>query len=589
MARLDPGDRPVARGSDDGSEATVYADRARRLGLPFVAVAHLPRGSTADLAAIREAAFAKAPGEGPAFIAPAESAMEVTAGWLARYPSIRPRLSVATPTAIRAALIEAGGPRLVANAVGRLSSLYPDLSAARRATTAQVAAGLLLVAGIGAALYLDWAVTLACVSLIGALFFFGVTVLRFVAAGFTARRNLAEEGPPDIEPLALPVYTILVPLLDEAHIVADLVAALDRIEWPRDRLDIKLIVEAPDRATTDAAQAAATGPPYEVIVVPDAAPRTKPKALSFALPLSRGDYVTVYDAEDRPHPRQLLEAFSVFARSPPELACLQSPIVIDNGSAGWFARQFTIEYASVFDGLLPTLAAHGMPLPLGGTSNHFRREALEAVGGWDPFNVTEDADLGLRLARFGYRSGTIDLPTEEEAPAALKPWLNQRTRWFKGWLQTWLVHMRHPIRLAREIGWRGLLGFSLTGTGLIVSAIIHPIWLFTLVAVLTYPLGLWGDGSILASSVIGLNLFNLGAAHWAMVALARRSLALRDRRREARALVWLIPYWLLMSVASYRALWELIVSPHQWRKTPHSGRRRPAGPATGRRTARTPR
>jgi cellulose synthase/poly-beta-1,6-N-acetylglucosamine synthase-like glycosyltransferase len=574
LARRDPWDRPVARGSDDGSEAMVYADRARRLGLPFVAVVHLPRGSIADLAAIREGTFAKAPGEGPAFIAPAESAMDVTAGWLVRYPAVRPRLSVATPSAIRAALIEASGARLIASAVGRLSSLYPDLSAARRITVGQVAAGLLLVAAIGAALYLDWAVTLASISLVGALFFFGVTVLRFVAAAFTARRTLADESVPDVEAEGLPVYSILVPLLDEAHIVPDLVAALDRIEWPRDRLDIKLIVEAPDRATTEAAQAAVTGPPYEVIVVPDAAPRTKPKALAFALPLSRGDYITVYDAEDRPHPRQLLEAFSVFVRSPPELACLQSPIVVDNSNAGWFARQFAIEYSTLFDGLLPTLAAHGMPLPLGGTSNHFRREALETVGGWDPFNVTEDADLGLRLARFGYRSATIDLPTEEEAPAALNPWLNQRTRWFKGWMQTWLVHMRHPVRLAREIGWRGLLGFSLTGTGLIISAIIHPIWLLTLVAVFTYPLGLWGDGSILASSVIGLNLFNLGAAHWAMIALARRSLTLRGRRRETRALIGLVPYWLLMSVASYRALWELVASPHQWRKTPHRGRRR---------------
>src|SRR5262249_20487325 len=155
--------------------------------------------------------------------------------------------------------------------------------------------------------------------------------------------------------------------------------------------------------------------------------------------------------------------------------------------------------------------------PLGGTSNHFRRDMLEEVGGWDPYNVTEDADLGLRLARFGYRTRTIDLPTLEEAPPTLRVWVNQRTRWFKGWLQTWLVHARRPILAARELGWRGMIGFNLTATGLLVSAVIHPVYLATLVIAAVNPLRLWGDGGILASSVIGLNLFNLFAGYASVV------------------------------------------------------------------------
>ena len=145
--------------------------------------------------------------------------------------------------------------------------------------------------------------------------------------------------------------------------------------------------------------------------------------------------MTVYDAEDRPHPRQLREAFARFQRLPHEVVCLQAALVIDNKRPNWLSRSFAIEYAALFDALLPTLAAFGMPLPLGGTSNHFRRAALERAGGWDPFNVTEDADLGIRLARLGYRCATLDLPTLEDAPTSLRTWTKQRTRWFKGWMR----------------------------------------------------------------------------------------------------------------------------------------------------------
>jgi cellulose synthase/poly-beta-1,6-N-acetylglucosamine synthase-like glycosyltransferase len=206
-------------------------------------------------------------------------------------------------------------------------------------------------------------------------------------------------------------------------------------DWPRDRLDIKLVLEAGDRATVAAIRRRVASASYEIVIVPPIGPRTKPKALSYALAFARGEFVTVYDAEDRPHPLQLREAHAAFCRAGRDLACLQSSLVIDNGETSWLARLFTIEYAALFDGLLPALAKLGMPLPLGGTSNHFRRAALEAVGGWDPFNVTEDADLGIRLARFGYRAATIALPTLEEAPADLGPWIRQRTRWFKGWMR----------------------------------------------------------------------------------------------------------------------------------------------------------
>ena len=554
-----------------------YAVRARRLGLPFVPEVQLDAGSRADVDAIKRGEFAKSPGsDGAAFIAPSEASMPDVLHWLAAHPGARRQLSVTTPTALREGLMQAGSRGFVEAAVQRLATRFPDLSARRIVTLAQVATGVVAVAGVAAALYVWPLPTLIAINLIGAFFFFGVSVLRFIAAGFAARRDLAkevEDANGDDEEGDLPTYTILVPLLNEAALVEELVVALDGLDWPRDRLDIKLIVEADDAATLAAAHAVAGRPPYEVVVVPPAAPRTKPKALAYALPFARGDYVTVYDAEDHPHPRQLREAHAVFARSEPDLACLQAPLLVDNGSASLLARLFAIEYAALFDGLLPTLAALGMPLPLGGTSNHFRRDVLEEVGGWDPYNVTEDADMGVRLARFGYRTATITLPTFEEAPATLWPWIKQRTRWFKGWMQTWLVHTRRPWRLARELGWRGLLGFNLFGTGLIVSALVHPIYLVTVFAVVTDPLDLWGDGGAFASMVVGLNLFNLFAGYTAMAALGLRTLELRGRERDGRALVLLPVYWLVMSFASYRALFHLLIKPHRWEKTPHRGRR----------------
>jgi cellulose synthase/poly-beta-1,6-N-acetylglucosamine synthase-like glycosyltransferase len=559
--------------SGGDGEASVYRDRARRLGLPFAPVVRLGRGTAVDIEAVRQGTFAmSAEADRAAYVAPQEATIAKIADWLVTYRLARSRLSVATPAAIRSALIEAGAAGFVDNAIRRLARLHPHLSAAQVITTRQLAAGLVLAAGIGLAFQAVPTATLIAINLIGALFFFGVSVLRFVAAGLASGRRLVAQVFAPQEDDEVPVYTVLVPMFHEAGMVRELVAALDRIDWPRDRLDIKLIVEAADPVTAATARATADRAPYEVVVVPSLGPQTKPKALAFALPFARGEYVTVYDAEDRPHPRQLREAYAAFSRSAPDVACLQSPVVIDNREAGILARLFAVEYAALFDGLLPALAELGLPLPLGGTSNHFRRAALDAVGGWDPFNVTEDADIGLRLARFGYRVATLDLPTLEEAPAALVPWFRQRTRWFKGWMQTWLVHMRQPMRLVAELGWRGFLGFNLIATGIIVSALIHPVYLATLIAMATNPLRLWGDGGLFACSVIGVNLFNLFAGYLAASVLAMRALALRGQAAEARVLILLPVYWLLMSLASYRALLQLAMRPHHWEKTPHRGR-----------------
>ncbi len=573
VARLLAPGREEAEPRVLGDERSVYAARARRLGLPFTTrfVLAPQAGASINADAVRRGTIAAfAGGERHAFVAPDEEMMPEIRHWLGRFRSARPHLVITTPSAIRRALMRAGAHHFLRGAISHLSNRYPHLSARWTATTGQIVFGTFLLAGTVAALHAAPGDTLMALNFAASLFFLGVTLLRFIAAAIVADRRPRDRPEATETPEEnLPVYTVLVPLYREAHMVRQLVAALDRLDWPRERLDIKLIVEADDRPTRHAAEALAMAPPYEVVEVPAAAPRTKPKALTFALQFARGNFVVVYDAEDRPHPGQLREAFAAFSNGPPELACLQSPIAIDNGGASMLSRLFALEYSTLFDGLLPALAHLDLPLPLGGTSNHFRRAALEAIGGWDPFNVTEDADVGLRLARFGYRARTLDLQTFEEAPTVMISWLRQRTRWFKGWLQTWLVHSRRPLMLLRQVGLRGFVTFNLSSIGMIISAIIHPVYLATLVLAISDPLALWGDRSVAAAVILGLDLFNLCAGYVAVAMLAERTLTMRGREAEVAGIVWLPVYWLLMSVAGCRALFQLVSRPHHWEKTPH--------------------
>ncbi len=507
-------------------------------------------------------------------LAPTPAEGERLAAVLERRPELAAVLTMTLPAVIRHCLTEAAAPRLVEHAVNWLDRHRPEFSARRLLTWGQAFAGIVLVLLVALTGWLGGWIALAGFNLVASLFFLALVLLRLLAVSVVRERSHHAPPPLDVDWETLPVYSVLVPLYDEAHMVPALAEALGRLDWPKDRLDIKFIVEACDHTTRLAIERLALRAPFEMLVVPDRMPRTKPKALSFALPLARGRFVTVYDAEDRPDPGQLLEAYLAFAAGDERLACVQAPLLIDNGDTNVLTAFFAMEYSMQFDGVLPMLAALDMPLPLGGTSNHFRTRALRAVGGWDPYNVTEDADLGVRFARFGYRTSTITRPTYEEAPQTLKLWLKQRTRWLKGWMQTFLVHSRQPRRLWRELGpWR-TLGFLLTGFGTVLAAAIHPLYIGTTVAVLIDPSALWRAGSFLASAMVFLNVFNFVAAYVAFAVLSRDTLRLRRRRRRPWVLPLLPAYWLLLSLACYRAFLQLIVAPHRWEKTRHRGKGR---------------
>jgi glycosyltransferase XagB len=324
------------------------------------------------------------------------------------------------------------------------------------------------------------------------------------------------------------------------------------------------VLEPDDHETIDMVATMKLGPPFDVIIAPDVGPRTKPKALNAALPLLRGTFVAVYDAEDRPEPDQLRLALEAFVAGDERLACVQARLTIDNTADSWLTRMFTAEYAGLFDVFLPGLSAWRLPLPLGGSSNHFRTAVLRRVGAWDPYNVTEDADLGMRLARFGYRTAVIPSTTYEEAPGRYRAWLKQRTRWFKGWIQTWLVHMRTPIRLGRELGLHGFLVFQLLVAGTVVAALVHS--LFAAQLIVAFCMMQWG-GAEPASLAIPLAILVSGylvSAALCLIGLARRRLL-----GCAWALLLMPLYWLLLSIAAWRALLHLVFAPYRWEKTEH--------------------
>jgi cellulose synthase/poly-beta-1,6-N-acetylglucosamine synthase-like glycosyltransferase len=366
----------------------------------------------------------------------------------------------------------------------------------------------------------------------------------------------------------LPIYTIIVALYREAKAVEGLIAALDALDWPPEKLDVKLVLETDDAETRATLEAMHLGPPYEILIAPDVGPRTKPKALNVALPFARGAFTTVYDAEDRPEPDQLRRACDAFRSHDRRLACVQARLTIDNTRDSWLTRLFTAEYAGLFDVFLPGLATCSLPLPLGGSSNHFRTEVLRAIGGWDSYNLTEDADLGVRLARAGYTTSVIASSTYEEAPARLRAWLRQRTRWFQGWMQTWLVLMRSPLKLWRELGAAGFVTVQLVVGGTVLASLVHPVFAVALIYGLVikgaqFPQGI--ADAVLATIYSGT--FILGYATSVILGLA--GLARRRLLATGWVLILLPVHWMLLSAAAWHALYKLLRDPYRWDKTEH--------------------
>jgi cellulose synthase/poly-beta-1,6-N-acetylglucosamine synthase-like glycosyltransferase len=359
----------------------------------------------------------------------------------------------------------------------------------------------------------------------------------------------------------LPVYTVIAALYREAKSVEPLMQAIDALDYPREKLQVILALEPNDLATRAAIARLGPMPHVQVLIVPATEPQTKPKALNCALPFARGSFTAVFDAEDRPDPGQLRAALDAFRSHDIDVACAQASLCIDNNNKdSWLSRTFAAEYAGQFDVFLPGLAAMRMPLPLGGSSNHFRTAVLREVGGWDAWNVTEDADLGFRLARFGYRSVTFDSTTNEEAPIRFKAWLGQRSRWMKGWMKTWGVHMREPRRLWRQAGPRGFLTLNIIVGGNVLTALAYPILVIEIAAYLL---------TNFTGSLAPLHIATITAGFASTVLIGLMGLARRGRLRSGWVLALTPFYWGCLSIAAWRALGQLWCDPYRWEKTEH--------------------
>ena len=446
--------------------------------------------------------------------------------------------------------------RALHDAVFKLRRMRPGLSASR--ADPRLAWALAGPAAFMAGLFLT-APTLAAPALwmLCAAGFLSLAMLRLAAALSAARYSPRRPLPKR----RLPSASVICALHHEPDAVVDgLARQLAGFDYPDQRLERLLVVEADDHATRAAAQRAVRRWGGRVIAVPARGPRTKPKALNYALALSEGDLVTIYDAEDCPDPGQLRAAAEAFSADP-RLGCVQAPLGWYNGEETWLTGQFALEYAAQFHVLLPFFARLGWPLPLGGTSNVFRRHALEASGGWDPFNVTEDADLGFRLARDGWRLGLIEPGTLEEAPTRLGPWITQRSRWLKGHLVTTLVHARDLPGLSRGAGpgARRALAVALAANAL--SGALHAP---SLIAALAFA-GLSVNPAW--SALIGLAILLAG---YCAAALCAWTGARRAGLRPRLTLLASMPaYWPLQTLAFFRALKELAASPYSWAKTRH--------------------
>lgn len=507
-----------------------------------------------------------------------------------RFPEEQVRFRTATEAAVQASVQEQLREQHLFEIAERFAEDQPELSAKPGLARWQlvVPATFAVLSLIG--LVVDWRFTLIALLLVANVAFAANASFKVISTVFlpissvrsrriarAERQALEQQGYDADNMLArgreLPIYTILVPVYQEANIIARIIENLELIRYPRWKLDVLVLLEESDTETIEAARAANPPSYVRLLIVPDGQPRTKPRACNYGLLFAKGDYVVIYDAEDRPEPDQLLTVLSSFrhddrvrSRHAPPLACIQAALNYYNADYNVLTRMFAIEYAHWFDSMLPGMGSTDIPIPLGGTSNHFLRKALVEVGGWDPYNVTEDADLGLRLATSRYRVDVVRSTTWEEATARVGPWIRQRTRWIKGYILTAGVNLRHPVQWVSKNGWRGLVTMFGLILGTPMSFLFYPLMLgFTLFAWLIGPVlpihlpeWLLIFGYI---NMIGLNLL--------MVLVSAGAALQRYNWRIAVFAVFIPIYWLLHSYAAWRAAIQVAWAPHLWEKTPH--------------------
>lgn len=481
------------------------------------------------------------------------------------------RFVLADPQQIHRVIHNTHGAALISTAEARVEAKLSCRNwSTRRTQTSLAIIGLILAAG----LIFFPAVLLAVFYLIAIFTLLSNTLLKTTCAIIA----LIERNKPLSTPVfrhhtrhrlgqKLPKVSVLVPLFREENIAQALLKRLERIDYPRELLELCLVVEADDLITRRALETAVLPNWMRVIRVPNGALKTKPRAMNYALDFTSGEIIGVYDAEDAPDPQQIYKVVRKFRNGKDDLACVQGVLSFYNGHKNWLSRCFAFEYAAWFRIMLPGLERLGFAIPLGGTTLFFRRDRLLELGAWDAHNVTEDADLGMRLARRGYRCEMVQSVTQEEANSKLWPWIKQRSRWMKGYAVTWRVHMREPKALWRELGPRKFLGFQLLFLGTLISFYIAPVLWWGIVTTLTA----WPHPLIdLLSPWSGWALMSFFLSCEALTLLIFAIAAVRLENAPNIAWTMTLPFYFIFgTIAAYKGLWELLVKPFYWDKTTH--------------------
>ncbi len=371
----------------------------------------------------------------------------------------------------------------------------------------------------------------------------------------------------DIEEVKFPTYTIMLPLYREEKIViSTLVKNIENIKYCKNKLKVLILIENHDQQTINFLAETILPNNFEIITVPPGYPQTKARACNYGLQFVQSQYLVIYDAEDRPDALQLrksVDYFNAYAEkqkknkfSASRLVCLQAYLNFFNEDESIITKLFSLEYFYWFNYIISSLSYCKALIPLGGTSNHFKVDFLKQIGGWDSYNVTEDADLGVRIVQNGGIVQVLQSYTMEEAPITVKAWLNQRSRWIKGYIQTFLVHMRQPFKIKQNLGsifniqlFLNIIG----GTAIlpVLNCLQLIIWVF------------WGNYDVYYISYLAFGLWYTGVL-WVLYCIQ-----IKLKKFRIIPLLLVIFYYILYIIAGIMALYSLIKKPHSWNKTDH--------------------
>lgn len=460
---------------------------------------------------------------------------------------------------------------MLTQSVNGLFYRSPEESALRVFTPAQlifaVAAALLSVFGI---FYYPKTTFLIIVYLFN-FFFLASILFKFVISIFGSFREekvfITKEEVDNIDERKLPVYTILVPVYKECKVIEKLIEAFKNLDYPQSKLNVLFLFEEDDKITLRKAKKESPPDNWQFIIVPKSSPQTKPKACNYGLEHASGKYLTIYDAEDIPEADQLKKAYLAFEKSDENFVCFQAALNYFNKDENLLTKLFAIEYSYWFDYILPGLDLLKLPIPLGGTSNHFKTDKLRELGGWDPFNVTEDADLGIRANARGYRVGILNSTTFEEANNNFINWIRQRSRWLKGYMQTFLVHNRHPIKFVKEVGFKGWLTLQIFIGGTVITHLVSPF--FWLLFLFWFISGFTVFSELFNNTLIYISLINLLFGNFLGIYLSTIAVF----KRKYYDLIYyslLDPFYnILKSIAAWKAFGQLFLKPFYWEKTEH--------------------